>query len=94
MTTMASLDETFNALSHFSRAFAEFNEALRASAAELADRHDVLARQWTDHAARAYAQIYEPLDTSLQQYLSHESPPMENFIEAKVRLLDTYLHAD
>jgi uncharacterized protein YukE len=88
---MSSLDETFDAILHFSRAFAEFNEALRASATELAEKHAVLAGLWTDQAARDYAQIYEPLDVSLKQYLSHDAPRMEDFMAAKVRMLDAYL---
>jgi hypothetical protein len=89
---MASLDETYDALSHFSRAFTEFNEALRGSEAELAEKHSILAGLWTDNAARSYAQIYEPLDASLKQYVTQDAPRMENFIQSKVRMLDAYLH--
>jgi uncharacterized protein YukE len=89
---MTTLDETYDAIAHFARSLAEFNEALRTSAAELADRHGVLEGVWSDNAARSYAQLYEPLNTALQHYLAHEAPRMEDFIQAKVRILDAYLH--
>lgn len=89
---MPSLDDTYDAITHFSRALGEFNEALRISEADLAEKHSVVEGLWNDNAARAYARLYEPLDTSLKQYLMHDAPRMEDFIQTKVRMLDTYLN--
>lgn len=88
---MSSLDETCEALTFFGRAFSEFNESLRVSAADLADKHAKLDGLWTDSAARAYGQFYEPLETSLRGYLGRDAPQMEEFINNKIRLLNAYL---
>lgn len=89
---MASLDETYDAISQFWRAFVEFNEALRVSTAELEEKHADLEGLWADSAAHAYAKLYEPLDAALKQYVASEAPRMEDFIASKVRLLDSYLN--
>lgn len=88
---MASLDDTFDALKQFARALAEFNEALRLSALELAARHDALKGLWDDSAARSYALLYEPLETATQQYLASDAPRLSEFVEMKVRLLAEFL---
>lgn len=89
---MSSLDETYEAIAHYSRALAEFNDALRVSVLDLDEKHEVVQGLWADSAARAYAQIYEPMRQHLEKYLAHEAPRLETFIETKVRVLDAYLN--
>lgn len=89
---MDSLDETYERLRYFHGALLEFNEALRASLAELRDYHATIDALWTDEAARAYHKVYEPLADVIDRYVVHEAPRFEDFIDTKVRQLDDYLH--
>ena len=70
----------------------KFNEELRVSANDLSEKHGQLDGIWSDSAAIAYAKLYEPLEASLKQYLGHDAPRMEDFINTKIKQLYAYLH--
>jgi uncharacterized protein YukE len=89
---MSSLNETFDSLAQFSQALNEFNEAMKASHAEVADKHEALKGIWDDQAAHEYEKVYEPVEATLTEYVNHTAPRLEEFLQTKLRMLDTYLN--
>ena len=91
---MSSLDHVHEDMKTFLLAFREFNEDLQQSLKMLRDRHEDIAPLWTDEASRKYHQQFAPFEEMLSQYVTHEGPRLERYIEEKFSLLERYLYGD
>ena len=76
---MSNLNDTFEQLQVFLRSLREFNEAIRLSAAELAESDEQITALWEDDAAVRYRGVYEPLAESLRSYLAVDAYPVRTF---------------
>jgi hypothetical protein len=91
---MSNLNDTFEQLQVFLRSLREFNEAIRLSAAELAESDEQITALWDDDAAVRYRGVYDPLAESLRSYLAADASRFEHFIETKVTQFDDFLHGE
>lgn len=89
-----SLDETYEALNHFARALARFDEQVRVGRAQIRERHDAIDAIWTDSLRRQYDQAIESLDKQLAEYADSHSERFEAFLDAKISQLRSYLHGE
>lgn len=90
----SNLDDTYEYLCAFGRALGEFNDELRASAADLRKSDEQISALWRDKGSEPYRRRYEPLAESLDQYLRADAPRFEDFVQIKIRQLGTFLHGE
>jgi uncharacterized protein YukE len=86
-----SLDETYQALSHFARELRGFDETIRASHSELARLNENLSGLWTDSARVDYDRALADLELQLDRYVGSQSEEFERFLDMKISQLRTYL---
>lgn len=91
---MPSLNDVQEAIGRFRAALRDFDEALLTSHRDLHARHDVIDGAWRDDAARAYHDVFDPLDDVMTTYINTQAPAFEAFIDQKLAQLDHYLHGD
>ncbi|MBI1396982.1 MAG: hypothetical protein GC151_13475 [Betaproteobacteria bacterium] len=86
-----SLDETFDQMRTFAAALERFDEALRASHRQLAERHAAVEGLWQDAFAREYAAAWEPLARDLERWVQHDGTEYRDFVTTRLRALAQYL---
>lgn len=89
-----SLDETFDALTAFAGALAQFDERLRAGRAVIREKHAAIDGIWTDALRRQYDAAIEELDRQLTQYAESRSEQFERHLAVKISQLRSYLHGE
>jgi hypothetical protein len=87
-----SLDETAERMRIFQRALERFNERLNASFHDTKRHHEIIAPLWKDEFRRRYDASWGPFDEAMQLYLAKERAAYEEFINQKLRAIESYLH--
>jgi|tagenome__1003787_1003787.scaffolds.fasta_scaffold20963430_2 hypothetical protein len=91
---MSNLDDVHEILRTFRTRIEAFSETLQTSHREMLDRHEEIAGEWTDTAAREYHSRYDPLSQLLDNYINITGPAYYEFLKRKIEILDQYLHTN
>lgn len=86
-----SMDDQFREMNTFLAELTRFNEQLKESMVSLHSLHENVSTLWQDEMRQTYDLVWEPLEQSIQQYLTAEGPRYVEFLSHKTRVLGRYL---